>query len=67
MNNEHLFDLFSHAQVYDLEQPRYAGAPILPAYAPGFVYTLYRHHEEGSGEARTGATGSPIRPIAVVL
>ncbi|GHO89950.1 cyclase family protein [Dictyobacter formicarum] len=46
-----------NAQVYDLEQPRYFGAPILPSHAPGFVYTLHRRHEPGLGEARTGASG----------
>ena len=57
MNKENLFDFFSHTGVYDLEQPRYAGAPILPSHAPGLVYTLHRRHEEGLGEARTSASG----------
>ena len=48
----------SRVRTYDLEQPRYFGAPILPAHAPGFVYTLHRRHEPGLGEARTGASGS---------
>lgn len=52
-----LIDSASNAQVYDLEQPRYFGAPILPLHAPGFVYTLHRRHERGLGEARTGAAG----------
>jgi len=47
----------SHAQVYDLEQPRYFGAPIPASHAPGFVYTLHRRHEPGMGEIRTGASG----------
>ena len=46
-----------HAKTYDLEQPRYFGAPILPAHAPGFVYTLHRRHEPGL-ESRTSASGS---------
>lgn len=46
-----------HVKTYDLEQPRYFGAPTLPVHAPGFVYTLHRHHEPGP-EARTGASGS---------
>jgi kynurenine formamidase len=54
---EQLFDIASQLRVYDLEQPRYFGAPILPAHAPGFVYTLHRRHEPGLGEARTGASG----------
>jgi kynurenine formamidase len=47
----------SSARIYDLEQPRYFGAPIFPSHAPGHVYTLHRHHERGLGEARTSATG----------
>jgi kynurenine formamidase len=45
------------ARIYDLEQPRYFGAPVHPSHTPGFVYTLHRHHERGTGEARTGASG----------
>src|SRR5690242_5977879 len=44
-------------RVYDLEQLRYYGAPTHPAHAPGYMYTLHRHHELGTGEARTGASG----------
>ena len=47
----------SNQQVYDLEQPRYFGAPIFPSHAPGYFYTLHRHHERGGGEARTSASG----------
>ncbi|HTK06790.1 MAG TPA: cyclase family protein [Ktedonobacteraceae bacterium] len=47
----------ANAQVYDLEQPRYFGAPIPPSHAPGFVYTLHRRHEAGMGSVRTGASG----------
>ena len=47
----------SNAHVYDLEQPRYFGAPIFPNHAPGYFYTLHRHHERGMGEARTSASG----------
>jgi kynurenine formamidase len=57
MEKEQLFDFFSHTRVYDLEHTRHFGTPILPAHAPGFVYTLHRRHEEGLGEARTGASG----------
>jgi kynurenine formamidase len=46
-----------NARIYDLEQPRYFGAPVLPTHEPGFVYTLHRHHEPGWEEARTGASG----------
>jgi hypothetical protein len=48
MNNERFFDLFTHLQVYDLEQPRSSEAP-LPVLVPGFTYTLHRRHEEGTG------------------
>ena len=47
----------SNARVYDLEQPRYFGAPIHPSHTPGYFYTLHRRHERGMGEARTGASG----------
>src|SRR6266700_2085279 len=47
----------SNQQVYDLEQPRYFGAPIFQSHAPGYFYTLHRHHERGGGEARTSASG----------
>ncbi|HKV57795.1 MAG TPA: cyclase family protein [Ktedonobacteraceae bacterium] len=47
----------SDARMYDLEQPRYFGAPIFPSHAPGYVYTLHRHHEPGTGGARTSASG----------
>jgi kynurenine formamidase len=47
----------ANARIYDLEQPRYFGAPVFPSHAPGYVYTLHRHHEQGMGEARTGASG----------
>src|SRR6266567_2956662 len=47
----------SNQQVYDLEQPRYFGAPIYPSHAPGYFYTLHRRHERGTEETRTGASG----------
>ena len=43
--------------VVDLEQPRTADMPYLPAHRPGYLYTLHRRHEPGLGEARTGASG----------
>ncbi len=49
--------IVSDQHVYDLEQPRYFGAPIFPSHAPGYFYTLHRHHERGVGEARTSASG----------
>lgn len=49
-------DVTSRARMYDLEQPRYFGAPIYPSHAPGYFYTLHRHHERGA-ETRTSASG----------
>ena len=50
-------NIASNSRMYDLEQPRYFGAPIYPSHAPGYFYTLHRHHERGMGEARTSASG----------
>ncbi len=47
----------SNVRIYDLEQPRYSGAPVLASHAPGYVYTLHRHHEQGMAETRTSASG----------
>src|SRR5437764_8588884 len=47
----------SNARIYDLEQARYFGAPTFQSHAPGYFYTLHRHHERGMGEARTSASG----------
>jgi kynurenine formamidase len=44
------------ARVYDLEQPRYAGAPTFPAHEPGLRMHLHRRHEAGLGERRTSAS-----------
>lgn len=49
-------------RVFDLEQPRYAGAPSHPAHAPGFNYFLHRQHAPGAAEARTGASGIVVMP-----
>lgn len=54
---ENLLRELSSARVYDLEQPRYFGAPIFPSHAPGFVYTLHRRHEPDTGSTRTSASG----------
>jgi kynurenine formamidase len=48
------------ARVVDLERPRHAGAPVHPAHAPGYLYTLHRRHEPGLGEARTSASGTIV-------
>jgi len=53
---------FEKARVFDLEQPRYPGAPTHPAHAPGFNYFLHRHHAHGATEARTGASGIIVTP-----
>ena len=47
----------SNQGIYDLEQPRYFGAPVHPAHAPGYFYTLHRHHERDAEESRTSASG----------
>ena len=51
-----LSEALAGARVYDLEQPRYAGAPVWPAHEPGVLLKLHRRHEAGLGEARTGAS-----------
>jgi kynurenine formamidase len=55
-------DALGSARIFDLEQPRYAGAPSHPAHAPGFNYFLHRHHARGGPEARTGASGIVVMP-----
>jgi len=57
-----LLESIHSARVFDLEQPRYAGAPTHPAHAPGFNYFLHRHHAHGAPEARTGASGIIVTP-----
>lgn len=52
-----LHTLLSEATVYDLEQPRFAGAPTFPAHEPGFLLFLHRRHEQGVDEPRTSASG----------
>lgn len=51
-----LVDALRGARAYDLEQPRYAGAPAFPAHEPGVLLKLHRRHEPGLGEARTSAS-----------
>jgi kynurenine formamidase len=50
-------DALLRARAYDLEQPRFAGAPSHPVHEPGVLLHLHRRHEPGTGEARTGASG----------
>jgi kynurenine formamidase len=52
-----IWDDLAQAQVYDLEQPRSAAAPLLPLLVPGFSYTLHRRHEVGIADPRTAASG----------
>lgn len=52
-----IIEALRSARLYDLEQPRYVGAPTFPAHHPGYLYTLHRRHEPGLGEARTSASG----------
>jgi kynurenine formamidase len=51
-----LADALRRARAYDLEQPRFAGAPSHPAHEPGVLLNLHRRHEAGTGEARTSAS-----------
>lgn len=56
-----LVEALGAARVFDLEQPRYAGAPIHPAHVPGFNYFLHRRHEKSS-QPRTSASGIVMMP-----
>lgn len=50
-------------RVFDLEQPRHAGAPIHPGHVPpGFSYLLHRRHEaqNAAPDGRTGSAGTLI-------
>jgi kynurenine formamidase len=42
------------AQVFDLEQPRFAGMPIHPAHRPGYFYALHRRHRDSYHPERFG-------------
>src|SRR6059036_3422104 len=56
-----LWERMAAAQVFDLEQPRFAGMPIHPAHKPGYFYALHRRHKDGWKPElqgpRTGASG----------
>src|SRR5471032_1994951 len=49
------------AQVFDLEQPRFAGMPIHPVHKPGYFYALHRRHRDSyrpeQHGPRSGASG----------
>jgi kynurenine formamidase len=50
-------------RTFDLEQPRWAGAPIHPAHVPpGFAYLLHRRHDPRTAgpDGRTGSAGTLI-------
>jgi kynurenine formamidase len=51
-----LWDALRDARVYDLEQPRYAGAPVWPAHEPGVLLNLHRRHEPDAFDGRTSAS-----------
>src|SRR2546421_7807565 len=61
MNVTHLWERVASAQVFDLEQPRYAGMPIHPAHKPGYFYALHRRHRDTyrpkKHGPRSGASG----------
>ncbi|HSS94664.1 MAG TPA: cyclase family protein, partial [Candidatus Dormibacteraeota bacterium] len=57
-----LIEALASARVFDLEQPRYAGAPTHPAHVPGFNYFMRRHHARGAAETRTSASGVVVMP-----
>jgi kynurenine formamidase len=51
-----LVDALRGARAYDLEQPRFAGAPVWPAHEPGVILNLHRRHEHDAPESRTSAS-----------
>ena len=53
-----LLDALRGARVYDLEQPRYAGAPVWPTHEPGVLLNLHRRHEQDAFEGRTSRLGA---------
>ena len=56
-----LIEQMAAAQVFDLEQPRFAGMPIHPAHKPGYFYALHRRHRDSyrpkQHGPRSGASG----------
>lgn len=57
MSEEPLHERLAAARLFDLEQPRFQGAPTFAAHEPGFVLALHRRHEPGREEPRTSASG----------
>ncbi|MBI3764392.1 MAG: cyclase family protein, partial [Chloroflexi bacterium] len=42
------------AEIYDLEQPRFAGMPTAPFVAPSYSYLLHRRHADTYAPAHYG-------------
>lgn len=56
-------DELSGLRVFDLEQPRWHGAPMHPAHVPpGFAYYLHRRHDARTAtpDGRTGSSGTIV-------
>jgi kynurenine formamidase len=45
MELEELINLLNNSEIYDLEHVRYIGMPAFQPVQPGYLYYLYRHHE----------------------
>jgi kynurenine formamidase len=45
-------------RVFDLEQPRTRDMPIHPSHEPGYLYSLYRRHEDSYRPDETGSRSS---------
>ena len=45
-------------RVFDLEQPRTREMPIHPSHEPGYLYSLYRRHEDSYRPDQTGPRSS---------
>ena len=57
-----LIELIVGCRAYDLELPRFNGAPNHPLSPPGFVFVLHRHHEPGARDGRSSAAGAFFSP-----
>jgi kynurenine formamidase len=56
-------DALNGRRVFDLEQPRWHGAPIHPSHVPpGFSYVLHRRHEPQTAlpDGRSGSAGTLV-------
>lgn len=47
-----------NVRVYDLEQPRFQGMPVIEPHRPGYAYFLYRRHEDRPGIGGPGPRSS---------